>query len=84
MPTIMLHGLTKTYKLFSEQTNCEETPPFSIKKPWLACLADNKRLWKERAVIGERTVGLVFVGIRIKYWDEKTIKKASSSSRFSY
>lgn len=65
MLTIMIHDLTKIYELVSEQTNCEETPPFSIKKPWLACLADNKRLWKERAVIGEGTVGVVFVGLRI-------------------
>ncbi|KAG8278228.1 Calcium/calmodulin-dependent 3',5'-cyclic nucleotide phosphodiesterase 1C [Homalodisca vitripennis] len=35
-----------------EQTNCEGTPPpFSIKKPWLGCLAENKRIWKERAII---------------------------------
>ncbi|XP_054282216.1 dual specificity calcium/calmodulin-dependent 3',5'-cyclic nucleotide phosphodiesterase 1-like isoform X3 [Macrosteles quadrilineatus] len=35
-----------------EQINCDDAPPpFTIKKPWLTCLAENKKIWKERAVI---------------------------------
>ncbi|KAI5640678.1 3'5'-cyclic nucleotide phosphodiesterase domain-containing protein [Phthorimaea operculella] len=26
-----------------------ETPKFKIRKPWIACLSDNKKIWKEQA-----------------------------------
>ncbi|KAL0895103.1 hypothetical protein ABMA27_013560 [Loxostege sticticalis] len=32
-----------------ENTVIEPSPKFKIRKPWIACLSDNKKIWKEQA-----------------------------------
>ncbi|XP_072937105.1 dual specificity calcium/calmodulin-dependent 3',5'-cyclic nucleotide phosphodiesterase 1 isoform X2 [Epargyreus clarus] len=51
-----LHSSSKTTNTASQQepineenTGAESTPKFKIKKPWVACLTDNKKIWKEQA-----------------------------------
>lgn len=50
----------------SEAIKVEDTPSsgdnekptrFKVKKPWVACLAENKKIWKEQAVKGELLSG---------------------------
>lgn len=37
----------------SNSVDNEKPTRFKIKKPWIACLAENKKIWKEQAVKGE-------------------------------
>ncbi|XP_070505157.1 dual specificity calcium/calmodulin-dependent 3',5'-cyclic nucleotide phosphodiesterase 1A-like isoform X3 [Chironomus tepperi] len=34
----------------SNSTDCEKPTRFKIKKPWITCLAENKKIWKDQAV----------------------------------
>lgn len=36
-------------------TDGDKPTRFKIKKPWITCLAENKKIWKDQAVKGERT-----------------------------
>ena len=50
--SIGLYRINKTNLLIGE-TMCDGQPKkFTIKKPWIACLAENKKNWKERAAQG--------------------------------
>lgn len=37
----------------SKSTESEKPTRFKIKKPWVTCLAENKKIWKDQAVKGE-------------------------------
>jgi hypothetical protein len=37
----------------NNNNNNEKPNRLRIKKPWIACLAENKRIWKEQAIKGE-------------------------------
>lgn len=40
----------------AEQKNGEKPARFQIKKPWIECLAENKKIWKEQAIKGMDTL----------------------------
>ncbi|CAH0726160.1 unnamed protein product, partial [Brenthis ino] len=49
-----LHSSTKTssssgQESISEESTAETNNKFKIKKPWVTCLMDNKKIWKEQA-----------------------------------
>ncbi|CAG9797672.1 unnamed protein product [Chironomus riparius] len=34
----------------NSSTDCEKPTRFKIKKPWITCLAENKKIWKDQAI----------------------------------
>jgi hypothetical protein len=47
---------TKDTSIVDDKSNCntdgEKSTRFKIKKPWVTCLAENKKIWKDQAVKG--------------------------------
>ena len=44
---------TKSSDDKTNSTDCEKPTRFKIKKPWITCLAENKKIWKDQAVKGK-------------------------------
>lgn len=46
---------------------------FTIKKPWIAILAENKKMWKEQAAKGDNAITLIIVDLKSIYFPINTI-----------